>query len=901
MGLSNNLVSQFVKVTNDKKEDNKETIVYGKVHKIDGSKPTEVIIDGATESTPVSSTVNAKEGDIVIVTIKNHHAVITGNLGSQSLIGNDVAPIAKDATEAIQAANNASSKIAEFQTVLSEKVSTTELYAELGKIENLETDSLLAQTVKANKADIDTLKAASGDFEKISAIEADITTLKTNKLDAETAKTTYANIDFSNIGEAALKKILADSGLIKDIIIGDGTITGKLVGVTITGDLIEGNTVVADKLVVKGSDGLYYKLNTDGIKTEAEQTDYNSLNGSVIKAKSITATKISVDDLVAFDATIGGFNITENSLYSGVKSSVDNTTQGIYLDKEGQMAIGDSNNFIKYYKDQNGVYKLEISSVDNIKVGGRNLLRNSSALKGYGAAPGITYSNTEDGYLQVVAESGNSNWFSLVIGHTYEFVEEELAEGDDFTISFTMRSPDSTYIPSIYIKSGLGYYDMKGALSSEWSTVWYSGKWKDANSIGFHLGFLNRVGTYEIKNCKIEKGNKPTDWTPALEDMATNSQITAVETKIIQNSDAIKLRATKTEVTQAVENIEIGGRNLVPTSVFREARGVESTKEFELKNCWATPYIENTNLITILEPATQYTVRYELELIERTSVPTMFDMMVGFLIYSNAHATWISLATNMSDTAEIGTKQTVQKTFTTPDEWNDELLIAYSRRWTTEGSEPIGFDAFKVTNFKIEKGNKATDWTPAPEDMATAIDVEGVVSTAEDAQSRVAKTEALIEVLSESISMLVTDSSGASLMTQTENGWTFSTTEIQALVDSTSEGLNDLINTVDNTNHAIDILQQAVDDLGEIAEYVKITTYENEPCIELGEGDSDFKLRITNTRMMFMEGSTVLAYFNNQSFHVKKAVVEEELQQGGFVWKARSNGNLGLVWKGGIS
>jgi hypothetical protein len=50
--------------------------------------------------------------------------------------------------------------------------------------------------------------------------------------------------------------------------------------------------------------------------------------------------------------------------------------------------------------------------------------------------------------------------------------------------------------------------------------------------------------------------------------------------------------------------------------------------------------------------------------------------------------------------------------------------------------------------------------------------------------------------------------------------------------------------------------------------------------------------------MLFTEGSTVLAYFTNQSFNSKKVVIEEELQQGGFVWKVRSNGNLGLSWKG---
>jgi hypothetical protein len=154
----------------------------------------------------------------------------------------------------------------------------------------------------------------------------------------------------------------SQSGLIEDITIGDTTITGKLVGVTISGDLIEGNTIVAEKLVIKGDDGLYYKLNTDGVVVEEEQTDYNSLNGQIIKAQSITASKIAVDDLVAFDATIGGFNITDHSIYSGVKESVNNTTRGIYLDNDGQIAIGDDSNFLRYYRTQNGAYKLEISA-----------------------------------------------------------------------------------------------------------------------------------------------------------------------------------------------------------------------------------------------------------------------------------------------------------------------------------------------------------------------------------------------------------------------------------------------------------------------------------------------------------------------------------------------------------
>ena len=403
MALTSDLISKFVEVTRDTENVKKETIMYGTIFKQAGS--TFVQLDGSDLLTPVTSTTVIKDGDRVTVMIKNHTAVVTGNITNPSAQDSDV----KDVVD----------KITEFEIVIADKVSADELEVEKGRIDDLVADNVVIKDeLKASKAEIDEITADNVVInEKLSANEAEITKLQTEKIDAEFADlryatienldatnadinnleatygefrdlTTdkfeatdaaisnleaeklsvteadlkYANIDFSNIGQAAMEYFYANSGLIKDVVIGDGTITGNLVGVTISGDLIEGNTIVADKLVIKGSDGLYYKLNTDGMTTEAEQTDYNSLNGQVIKAKSITATKISVDDLVAFDATIGGFNITEDSIYSGVKSSVDNATRGIYLDKTGQIAIGDSNNFIKYFKDSDGNYKLSISA-----------------------------------------------------------------------------------------------------------------------------------------------------------------------------------------------------------------------------------------------------------------------------------------------------------------------------------------------------------------------------------------------------------------------------------------------------------------------------------------------------------------------------------------------------------
>lgn len=616
MGLSKDLISQFVRITNDNTKTKKDSTIFGTIVESDGV--LYVQLDGSELLTPMSKTSKVKKGDRVIVTIKNNSVIVTGNMTDPSAGNTDIDEV-KESISGIDA-ESIRNKISEFEILIADAVTTEELDVQVARIDELRTDNAtireqldaanadidelqtdnvtVKETLTANEADISKLKtdkldatiaraefativnldatnanlhnleATYGEFEslatgKFSATEASIKDLQTNKLSATDIDGKYANIDFSNIGEAAITKFFAVSGLIKDVVVGSGTITGQLVGVTITGDLIEGGTVVADKLVIKGEDGLYYKLNTDGVITEAEQTDYNSLNGKIITAKSITATKISVDDLVAFDATIGGFNITESALYSGVKQSVDSSTDGIYLDKDGQFSVGNSEKFIKFYKTEND-YQLDI-------------------------------------YADVIA----------------------------------------------FKASGMTVEDT---------------------------------------------------------------------------------------INEAVNEVQ--------------------------------------------------------------------------------------------------------------------------------------------------------------------VDADEAASTANDAQTRVAAAESAIEMLSESISMLVTDGNGASLMTQTENGWTFSTADIQDAVNTTSENLNTLANELGDTSSAVDILQQAVADLGIIAEYVKIGTYEGEPCIELGEGDSDFKLLITNTRIMFREGSGVPAYFNNQSMYIKKAVVEEELQQGGFVWKVRSNGNMGLVWKG---
>ena len=375
MGLSNDLLSQFAKITKDNTRTKKETTLYGTVKEYNDK--LYVQIDGSDLLTPMSTTTDMKNGERVVVQIKDHSATIIGNITSPSATSTDVAEADKIIANSVDAekarvdslvADNVVVKErltvteADIKQIKSDMLSTANLEAINAKITNLETTKLDAATAVVTYATISNLNSTNATIEEI----------QTNKLDATSADAKYANINFANINMTSVENLFTKSGIIKDLIVGDTNITGELVGVTISGDLIKGNTIVADKLIVQGNDGLYYKLNTDGIKVEAEQTDYNSLNGSVITTKSITASKISVQDLVAFGATIGGFKITENSIYSGVKTTVDNTTNGIYLDNQGQISFGNTSNFVKYYKDQNGNYKLEISA-DTININSTNI------------------------------------------------------------------------------------------------------------------------------------------------------------------------------------------------------------------------------------------------------------------------------------------------------------------------------------------------------------------------------------------------------------------------------------------------------------------------------------------------------------------------------------------------
>lgn len=216
----------------------------------------------------------------------------------------------------------------------------------------------------------------------------------------------------------------------------------------------------------------------------------------------------------------------------------------------------------------------------------------------------------------------------------------------------------------------------------------------------------------------------------------------------------------------------------------------------------------------------------------------------------------------------------------------------------------------RITDAESNITQTAEGFTSSVREIQTAVNKNA---------TNITKSQSLIQQLADSISMLVTDGNGTSLMTQTENGWTFSTAKIQDDINSTSQSLNDLVGEFGSTEAAVKVLQQAVEDIGVKADYVNISTYSyindegvyvTEPCIELGESDSDYKVLITNTQILFKVGSATPTRINTDGLITENITVINEMRHthaawlgeggGEYVWAMRANGHYGLKWKGAV-
>ena len=902
MALSDKLVSQFAKLTNSKEESKTESIVYGTVFKQGDSDF--VKIDGADTLTPVISTMVIKDGDRVTVMIKNHKAIVTGNITSPGAQNSDL----EDIVDAIT----------EVEILIADKVSTEELEAEKGRIDDLIADTVLIKdkltaneaeiddlvadnvtinnkltaaeaaidTLTANKLDaeiadltyatienlqatdakINNLEATYGDFEvlvtnKFDAIEANIEDLEANQITVDELEAKFANIDFTNIGQAAIENLFTESGLIKDLVVSSGTITGELVGVTIKGDLIEGGTVIADKLVIKGSDGLYYKLNTDGVTTEAEQTEYNSLNGSVITAKSITATKISVDDLVAFDATIGGFKITTDSIYSGVKTSAINTTRGVYMDDDGQFAAGDASNFMRFFKDEEGQYKLEISA-SSIKIGAES-------------KPVIVSSENQFYQSTSPTELNGGSWSNS---------QPEWTQGKYIWLRTFVTYSDGTtgYSPSntgVCITGNTGQNGADGEDGTNGKDG-SDGRGITSTSIDYQAG--------------TSQTTKPTGtWESSVPALSTDKPYLWTRTTITYTDNTTSVSYS---VSSTLDGIEVGGRNLLigtkdlsgltvhdnltssKVQIGDDGFGYIDFPEHETDS----PNIYGRWILSDVNPLPKdmvwgKDVVFSFEYCgEATKFCSEFalcnDETTGRIRYHlkyesidpSTEWTRYEYKARISDGLFTGSQSGTSGEF-------DDCTRFWVRIYAING-EHIAF-----RKPKLEIGNIASDWSPAPEDIEDRLD-DSIVKLS----SQLQMTEANLKLeLSETY------------YNKGDTDEKFESME-QSIIDATSEKINLQFTSIKNEfTDKTESMEGDINDLGSSISEIQTYFDFSVDGLKIGKSTSDIKLKLENDKVSFVNNADVdLAYWEEDVFHVENGEFEKTLKLGNFAFVPRASGNL---------
>lgn len=297
----------------------------------------------------------------------------------------------------------------------------------------------------------------------------------------------------------------------------------------------------------------------------------------------------------------------------------------------------------------------------------------------------------------------------------------------------------------------------------------YSTKKAVEENLATSKSYADSVGSNTLESAKSDatsKANQAKSDAIADTDKKLTSYSTTEQMKsaIKESADKISLDVSKTYSTkEEVENIQVGGRNLlVKTNQGKTkwanayANGSYSCESVNwnginaVKMSCATPttswrmfmfngLLENFDK---LEPSAIYTLSYDV----------IGNVNVGF---SNL---WDSDATHsiMASAQETVIKKTYGFHYivniTLKDALNKSKQLVYFKNNLKAGESVI------IANLKLEKGNKATDWTPAPEDVDSDISTakdEAVASANKTLTEEITKVNSNITSTAESITSTV--------------------------------------------------------------------------------------------------------------------------------------------------
>lgn len=292
----------------------------------------------------------------------------------------------------------------------------------------------------------------------------------------------------------------------------------------------------------------------DGLSTKVEKTEYNKTTGdltSKINTTSDTAEKSKQDiaDIkVANDKQDNRMLQIEKDA-TGIKQTVSDlsTEQGKQrgsISKLEQRADG---------------FDATVTKVDNLSVGGRNYILNSSGMSATASNKPVVSGGTGDATslvsyqpnsIVMTNNQGSKEFFYGLTKAWTDITKTPLIAGNTYTLSVKARGTS----PQIALR--VGYQNMNPAESVNYTQL-DSTKWTKATFTftipvatttifmringGINNRYIGFTGneTVEFKEVKLEEGNVATDWTPAPEDVdsaVAKAQLTADNATLVINN-----------------------------------------------------------------------------------------------------------------------------------------------------------------------------------------------------------------------------------------------------------------------------------------------------------------------------------------------------------------------------
>lgn len=248
--------------------------------------------------------------------------------------------------------------------------------------------------------------------------------------------------------------------------------------------------------------------------------------------------------------------------------------------------------------------------------------------------------------------------------------------------------------------------------------------------VGFLWNYNNSDDQVWITNISVK-----TDYKHAIDEVAT--RVTNAETSIKQNSDAIALRATKTEVTSAIDGISVGGRNLLLgtatfdttdiSNMYDRDAGLNNSESFrgnsvlKYNKAWNRYYIVLSKFIQKYNLKGGDFVTYSIwfkfttDNLKDSDKKTLHINGYNGMSKSENYNTLLDTL-NVIDDANVWKRYSI--TFKVPEsisEANNNIRIECDYFTESDYTSP------RLTQWwsspKLEFANKATDWSPAPEDL----------------------------------------------------------------------------------------------------------------------------------------------------------------------------------------